>query len=79
MEDWISIETLPKYLLKALAMPVIVSVMLAIVSLITVIAVGKIWLELFQDIFFLYSPPRIFWVFNVFLKKSDKIKSFTFF
>ena len=79
MEDWISIETLPKYLLKALAMPVIVSVMLAIVSLITVIAVGKIWLELFQDIFFLFSPPRIFWVFNVFLKKSDKIKSFTFF
>ena len=60
-------------------MPVIVSVMLAIASLVTVIAVGKIWLELFQDIFFLYSPPRIFWVFNVFLKKSDKIKLFTFF
>ena len=48
---------------------------LVIVSLLTVITLGKIWLELFEDIIF-FIPIHIF--FNVFLKKSGKIKLFTF-
>ena len=74
MEDWISIATLAKKLLEALAM----SDGLVIVSLLTVIAVRKIWLELFEEYYFLYSFPHIFKVFNVFLKKHGKIKLFTF-
>ena len=48
MDDWIFIATLAKQLLKALGM----SDGLVIVSLLTVIAVGKVWLELFEDIIF---------------------------
>ena len=48
MDDRISIATLAKKLLKVLAM----SDRLEIVSLLIVIAVGKIWLELFEDIIF---------------------------
>ena len=43
--DWISTAALVKWLLKALSM----SVGLLIVSLLTVIRVGKIWLKLFED------------------------------
>ena len=55
MEDWVSIGTLAKWLLKALAM----SGGLVTVSLITVIAVGKICLKLFEDIIF-FIPFHIF-------------------
>ena len=48
MEDCISIATLAKKLLNLLAM----SDRLENVSLLIVIAVGKIWLELFEDIIF---------------------------
>ena len=48
MEDCISIATLAKKLLNLLAM----SERLENVSLLIVIAVGKIWLELFEDIIF---------------------------
>ena len=55
MDDRISIATLAKKLLKVLAM----SDRLEIVSLLIVIAVGKIWLELFEDIIF-FIPLLIF-------------------
>ena len=59
MDDWISIATLAKYLLKALAM----SDGLVIVSLLTVIVVGKVWLELFEDIIS-FIPLLLFTFFN---------------
>ena len=55
MEDCISIATLAKKLLNLLAM----SDRLENVSLLIVIAVGKIWLELFEDII-LFIPLLIF-------------------
>ena len=45
------IATLAKHLLKALAIPD----GLVIVSLLIVIAAGKVWLELFEDIIFFIS------------------------
>ena len=57
MEDWISIATLAKELFKALS----VSFGLVIVSLLKVIAVGKIWLQLFEDIIFFF-PFHIFFL-----------------
>ena len=50
MENWISIATLSKCQM---------SDGLVIVSLLTVIAVRKIWLELFEDIIF-FIPLHIF-------------------
>ena len=63
MEDWISIATLVKHLLKAFA----ISGALVIVTL-SAIAVGIVWIELSKNIF--YSFPCII----IFLKKSVKIK-----
>ena len=71
----ISIAILAKQLLKALAM----SVGLVTVTLLTVIAVEKRWLGLFEDVFFL--PFHIifrFLIFFFFLKKSGKIKLLLF-
>ena len=64
MKDWISIATLAKQLLKALAMPD----RLVIVPLLTVIAIGKLWLELFEDIIF-FIPLHIFFRSLRFLEK----------
>ena len=56
MEDGISIATLAKQLLKSLAM----SDGLVIVSLLTVIAVGKIWLQFFEYIISFISLHILF-------------------
>ena len=66
MEDCISIATLAKKLLKVLAM----SDRLEIVSLLIVISVGKIWLELFEDIIF-FIPLVIFFMSLMFSGKSQ--------
>ena len=71
-ENSISIATLVKQLLKALA----ISDGLVIASLLTVIAVGEIWLKLFEDIIFCV-PFHMF--LGLFLKKSGKVKSVSFF
>ena len=52
---------------------------LVIVSLLTVKAVVKTWLDLFEDIIFFIPIHIFFYFFNVFLKKPDEIKLFTLF